>query len=584
MEISLRSYLTAGISLTAASAIAFTPLVLPANEKAFTIPNVSVSEIQLTVTPAEIVAFFDNLQGELEAFNADLADVVGIPGQSLFNALQLAIDTNTDFYATLAGLTTNPTLLGLLAALEDSSNYGLESLQIAVGEGNDNIMVTTEDLANLLDSTITGSLSNVLSSFVAVLNDPFSAANYAGLLSTGAVATGQLMATNGISALQVLSDSGFGFAFTGLDLAEDQIFNAITTVADLMDVGADATGSAVIEAVNAAIQSLTLGPIQALSDVGFGITGDVLGGFQDGLDTTLAGVDGIVTTVGDALQDAINTIGAGPLTPANYLAASAILLAGGFTTFNTGVETLGDVAQIPFSIGISITEGVTGVTTDLNLQFATALSGVLAAAGLPADIAGLPVALATQANNLIDAGAGALIDGLDLGGTLVDNSTQAIIAVSNDIEAAIFGVLPTGGAGAAATTLAAPVETAALKSAPSGPSSGAAVVDDDDAADEDAPAEEAPAEEAPAEDDAPAADATSDDSAASEAKADKSEARAERAEKREAKKAEREAKKAEREAKKAEKAEKSESSDSAASSDSASDSSSDSGSDSSDSE
>ncbi|CAN5524930.1 hypothetical protein BH10ACT9_BH10ACT9_31200 [soil metagenome] len=580
MEISLRSYLTAGISLTAASAIAFTPLVLPANEKALTIPHVSVSEIQLTVTPAEIVAFFDNLQGELEAFNADLADVVGIPGQSLFDALQLAIDANTDFYATLAGLTTNPTLLGLLAALEDSSNYGLESLQIAVGEGNDNIMVTTEDLANLLDSTITGSLSNVLSSFVAVLNDPFSAANYAGLLSTGLVATGQLVATNGLSALQVLGDSGFGFAFTGLDLAEDQIFNAITTVADLMDVGADATGSAVIEAVNAAIQSLTLGPIQALSDVGFGVTGDVLGGFQDGLDTTLAGLGDIVTTVGGSLQSAINTIGAGPLTPANYLAASAILLAGGFTTFNTGVQTVGDVAQIPFAVGISITTGVTNVATDLNLQFATALSGVLAAAGLPADIAGLPVALATQANNLIDAGAGAVIDGLDLGGTLVDNSTQAIIAVSNDIEAAIFGVLPTGGAGAAAT-LAAPVETAALKSGPSGPSSGAAVVDDDDAADEDAPAgeapaeeapaAEAPAEEAPAQDDAPAADATSeDDSDASEAKADKSEARAERAEKREAKKAEREAKKAEREAKKAEKAD---SSDSAASSDSGSDSS-----------
>ena len=73
MEISLRSYLTAGISLTAASAIAFTPLVLPANEQALTIPSVSVSDIQLTaITPADINAFIANLQDTFDDINVCL--------------------------------------------------------------------------------------------------------------------------------------------------------------------------------------------------------------------------------------------------------------------------------------------------------------------------------------------------------------------------------------------------------------------------------------------------------------------------------------------------------------------------------
>ena len=552
MDISLRSYLTAGISLTAASAIALTPLVVPANERAITIPSVTVADIQLTVTPQEIVAFFNNLQGELEAFNEDLAAAAALPGQTLVDGLQLAIETNDDFYATLAGLTTNPILLALLDALGTSSTYGLESLQIAIDEGNTNFALTTEALLNLLDSTVTGSLSNVLSSFVNVINNPLSTAAYAGLLSTGVVATGQLFAANGLSTIQRLGDSGFGFAYTGIELVEDQIFNSIETVRDLMNIAAGATGIDLIEAVNAAIQSITLGPIQAISNVGFGVTTDVIAAVEAGFDDIIGGAQAIVGNVGVSLQAAINTVGSNPLNPSNYLVASAILLASGFSTFNTTVGTVGDVAQIPFNLGIEVTEGITGVVTDLNLDFALALAGVLSAAGLPAEIAGLPVALATQANNLISAGAAAVVGGLGIASGLVEGGTEAIIDASNTIEAAIFGLLPNASAGA--NTLAAPADTPALKvaSETSGRPSGDVVAVADEDEDDVVADDKAPADEAPADDDAPADDAPTDDDAPADDEAADDDSEKSAAEtKREERKAEREAKKAERESKKA---------------------------------
>ena len=46
MGISARSYLTAGVSLTAATAIAFTPVAIPTNHHAMEIPRVAVADVQ----------------------------------------------------------------------------------------------------------------------------------------------------------------------------------------------------------------------------------------------------------------------------------------------------------------------------------------------------------------------------------------------------------------------------------------------------------------------------------------------------------------------------------------------------------
>ena len=534
MQISLRSYLTAGVSLTAASAIALTPLAIPANERAVTIPNVTVSDIQLTVTPAEIQAFFAELQTQLEEFNQGVAEAIALPGATLAGGLEIAIELNTEFYDTLRDLTSNATLTALLNALETSSNNGLGSLLTAVESATENVAITTGELADLLASTITGSLSNVLSSFVNVLNNPLDTAAYAGLLSLGLVDTIQDAALNAGAAVGVAVNSGFGFVDTGLNLFQSQINNAIGTVSSLMNVAADATGSDLVEAVNTAIQSITLFPALVVSNAVFGLKTVAIGGVQEGFNDILAGAGALIAITGGSLQFAINTIGANPLNPQNYLVATGGLIAGGFDGFNTTVNTIGSVAEIPFNRGITIATGVGATLAGLNTNFAAAFAGVLEALGLPDDIVALPGLIAGQLNEVIGAGTEIVVGGLEFGEEIVAGTTATVIEVSNSIEEAIFGVLPPVGAGA--TTLAVETEAPALRAAsePAGDPVGDVVpvaseseeapaeeVPAEDTSEEEAPAEEAPAEnatdeEAPADDEAADDESAADDEAAEE--------------------------------------------------------------------
>jgi pyridoxine 5'-phosphate synthase PdxJ len=519
MQISLRSYLTAGVSLTAASAIALTPLAIPANQHAVTVPNVTISDIQLTVTPAEIQAFFAELQTQLEEFNQDVADAIALPGATLAGGLEIAIELNTDFYDSLKDLTSNATLTALLNALETSSNNGLGSLLTAVESGTEIVAITTGQLADLLASTITGSLSNVLSSFVNVLNNPLDTAAYAGLLSLGLVDTIEDAALNAGTAVGVAVNAGFDFAYTGLNLLQSQINNAIQTVSSLMTVAADATGSALVEGVNEAIQAITLFPALAVSNALFGLKTVALGGVQEGFNDILTGAGALIAITGGSLQLAINTIGANPLNPQNYLEATGVLIGGGFGAFNSTVNTIGSVAEIPFNRGITIATGVGATIAGINANFAAAFAGVLEALGLPEDIVALPGLIAGQINQVIAAGTEIVVEGLAFGEEIVAGTTATIINVSNEIEQAIFGVVPPVGAGA--TTLAVETEAPALRAAsePAGDPAGDVVPVSNESDDAEAPAEEAPAEEAPAEE-APAEEVPAEDTTDEEAPAD----------------------------------------------------------------
>lgn len=463
MQISVRSYLTAGVSLTAASVIALTPLAIPANERAVNIPTVTVSDIQLTVTPADITAFFSQLESQLEVFNATIANVVGIPGQTLIEGLDQAIALNEQLFGALRSSTTNPTLLALFDALENNADWGLSDLAYNVDFANDAVVVTTQNLADLLTGTLTGSLSTVLAAVVDVANNPLSFAKYAGLLGAG-VATGQLIGNNGIQVVRDLSDAGFDFASAGLWAVQDTINNAIWTVRDLNDVAAGATGSEIIEAVNYALQSILIAPVQLGINIPFGVTSDALDSLWEGIDDALVGAQGLVTITGTSLQQAIGAIGTGPLNPQSYLAATAVLAMGGFSAFNTTVQTVGDVAQVPFGLGSDITLGISDAVLDLNLEIAEAISGVLTAVGLPPEIAALTLVVAGQINAVVEAGAETVAGSFDVASGLIEDGTSLVIDASNAIEDSIFGIVPGAGAGAN-TALSAP-EPASLKVAP----------------------------------------------------------------------------------------------------------------------
>lgn len=535
MQLSARSYLAAGLSLTTAGAIALTPIAVPANDRVSTVPNVTVSEIQLTVTPADIQAFFSALQSELAGFNESIAAAVALPGDTLADGLLTTIGLTDSLYNSLRSATTNATLLALLDALQATSDNGLYSLLETVELSTGTIYTTTDTVLNLVTSAVTGSLSNVLSAVVAVANNPLSFANYAGLLGAG-VATGQLLADNSLGIVHTLGTAGLEFAEFGVEAVWDQIDNAVWSVRGLMDVAAGATGSQIIEAVNAAVQSIFIAPVQLGIDLPFWVADETLYALQVGFDEVFAGLigsygddPGTVNIIGGSLQDAIGAIGNNPLDPSSYLFATAALLAGGFATFNESVQTVGNVAQLPFQLGVELINPVpaddgpslTTALTGLNTEIAVALSNLLTAVGLPETVANLPLAIAGQLNAVINAGAAALTEGLVIANNLVADTSNFVIDVSNQIESTIFGVLPGAGVGAAPS--APPALSNAREPDPSGDE--VAVVDDtgkdaveNTVTDEDTVSDKTPADdeasddnEAPTADDADDADNPDDD-------------------------------------------------------------------------
>ncbi|WP_197379420.1 hypothetical protein [Mycolicibacterium mengxianglii] len=440
MQISARSYLMSGVSLTAATAIALTPLVVPAkSQDTVAILNVTVSDIQLAVTPEEVVSFFRELDQQLLILNTAVAMLAGIPGAAVILALELATELNDGLYDALRESTNNPTLLTLFNILQDSVDTGLTSLVDALVNVNA-LVATGRDIADLVTGTLTGSLSNVLSAVVAVANDPMNFANYIGLLGAG-VATGELIADNGLEIVQNLGNAGFVLVDTGITLAQDQINNAIQTVRNLIDLGAGIPGSELISAVVAAAQEIVIGPAQAALDISFGAAADVLVGFQRGFSTVIDNVQDLVTSTSTNLQTGLGAIGANPLDPTSYLIASALVAASGFDAFNTTVGTIGSVAQIPFSVASSVTEDTAEVIVGQTQALAEAFAGVLDALGLPEDTANLPYAIAEAVETVISGGAGLVVEGLDVASGAIGASTAVVIGVSNAVEDALLGPL-----------------------------------------------------------------------------------------------------------------------------------------------
>lgn len=81
MEFSARSFVTAGVALTAASALAFTPLVIPGPAVSIPIaaaPTVSMPDVRLAVSAADLETFFAGMQAVLTRSTAGAAELAGV--------------------------------------------------------------------------------------------------------------------------------------------------------------------------------------------------------------------------------------------------------------------------------------------------------------------------------------------------------------------------------------------------------------------------------------------------------------------------------------------------------------------------
>ncbi|CAN5557993.1 hypothetical protein BH11ACT6_BH11ACT6_59780 [soil metagenome] len=531
MQITARSYLTAGISLTAATALALTPIAIPANDRAVTVPQVTTADIQLVVTPSDVVAFFDNVQSEIVAFNAAVAQLALIPSQSVVQGLQSAIDLNNEIYDTLISSTDNLTLQALFETLQISADNSLRFLRNAVGYNGEVVVYSHEEIADLLSGIVTGTMSNVLAAVVGVLNDPLTFSNYANLLNSG-IASAALLGNNSGEIIRNAADIPIELAQTQLHLVANQINNAFRTVAGLVNVGTMATGSQLIQAVAVAVESVTLGPAQLVVNTPFSLAYNTIHAVDQGLNAILDGIvgyetvdglraPGLITIASTVLQIAITQIGLNPLDPQRYLEASGALIAGGFDSFNLTVDTVGSVARVPGTFIYNLvnpdagTGSITFSVIRMNEIIGQSIAGVLFELGLPDDIVNMPRVIAAQINDVIAAGANLVVGGVGIADTVIDGTTNFLITVSNDIENALFGARPPQQEENFAA-LAAPSEES--DSSPAPESSGGATVAIADETEEPIEETEEPAEgeEAPAEDEAAQEEAPADEEEAAD--------------------------------------------------------------------
>lgn len=456
MQITARSSLTAGVSLTAAAALTLSPIAIPANERVTNLPTVTMADIQLTVTPGDVTAFFDNIQAEIESFNSAVAQFALVPSQTVVQGLQAAIELNNQIYDSLIAATDNVTLRAMLETLQVSADNGLQSLAFAVGDNGATVVYSHQQIADLLSGVVTGSLSNVIAAAVGVLNNPLTVGNYANLLSSGVVASAALVGTNTGEIIRSAAHVPLELTRTQLHLASSQINNALFAVGQLITDVVAATGSQLIGAVATAVESITLIPAQLVLNAPFQLANNTIGAIDAGLNTLLNGIVGNIASEGPAalgligiastvLQVAINEIGANPLDPARYLEASGALIAGGFDSFNLSVATAGDLARVPLDLVYRVvnpepgTGSLTYSVIRMNEMIGTALSGLLVELGLPEDISNLPRLVAAQLNTAIAGGADLVVDGLGFADDVIGGTTGFLIDVSNDIENALLG-------------------------------------------------------------------------------------------------------------------------------------------------
>ena len=291
MDISARSYLSAGVALTMASAIAIAPSALPTRSPA----PVMMPSIELAASATDIDAAIAGLQAGLDDATASLAGAAGVPGRGLIGVVD-NITTGFDVLFTgLMNATTVPTLIASSAILRTFAVDAWAMLAHNLTRINAVITGTTGEVGGLLTTALTGSLRNVLVAGLDVADAPLAPASYAGLLTAG-VATGQLLIGNGLNLVQAVGDAGFDIAGIVVDELTFQLNNAVDGgLGKLLTQLGDASGSPLGAAVAAAVRGLAFAPALAVVNFGSHV-------ITTTIDTTKAAFDAVLDAPSPLLE------------------------------------------------------------------------------------------------------------------------------------------------------------------------------------------------------------------------------------------------------------------------------------------
>lgn len=411
MELSARSYLNAGIALTAASAIALTPVVVSPNSPLhLPVPHISASQVQLAaaINPADVAALVSNLNAAMGSVTSTVSSLVSNSGQTLAGALNSAAGLNNTLWdGLIRAAGASPTLASVMIALKAASAGGLSQLAASVDAAGGTIALSSGQVAGLLTSTVTGSLGSAMQAVTSIVNDPLSATSYLGLLTTPFGIAGMAL-QGGINAVATLATGGVELASTLVTGVTAQIGNALALVNGVLDSGKSLTDIALIDGALTAVQGIVSAPVAAALAGVNGITGAVADVATFALGAVAGGANAVVSTwLGDAssagaLQRAIAAIGSAPLSPASYTDAIGVLLGAGFSTVKTVAGTVSSFASLPFRVGADLTNTGAAVINSFTNGLADAATGLLHAVGLSPLISGLPRVLATAVTGAVN--------------------------------------------------------------------------------------------------------------------------------------------------------------------------------------
>lgn len=444
-----RTVLQPSISVAVVSALAFAPLLaapLPTVSPAPAIAQLRAPDISLSaaVKPADIDKLIANLNRELDNASATVTGLVGSPGRTLIDALDSAVDLNNSLWKQLSAATDNTFLRQVLAALKASSSSGLKGLSDTVKSANSTVTLTTGQLADLLSSVLTGSLSTALHAVANVLNDPLALSSYIGLVGVPLRVAG-LAATDVLAGVGELGVNALTLTSTLVTGVTAQIDSALAVFNGVVDATKKAVGVDLISGALTAVQGIVAAPVTAILAAVDGGVPALTGALGSAVSRLADGATSVVGTwLGDgtdagAVERVLNIVGAAPLSPSSYTSALGILVGAGVATGASVAHTVSSLASIPFTAAAKLT--ITGGDVIASLASATAkvASGLLQMAGLPSAVHNLPYTVAKVINAAVKTAAAVTAAALNTIGTGL-NAASSITGVLTHTNARVVAL------------------------------------------------------------------------------------------------------------------------------------------------
>lgn len=403
MEISARSYFTTGIALTAASAIALTPLaVIPAEGRTIAIPSVSTADVRLSavINPADVDNLIAALRAGLADVNAGIDSAESFAADTLADVLARTQELNTGLWTRLVAAAGTGALGTLVTAISNYSQASLAMTADSINGAAAAVIPLPGDITNIIGSTLIGSLNTALYAITDVINNPLKLASYTGLLA-GVVNiigdalvsqdpnydTGLLPGTGGTSLFETALQGTVGAVINVIGLGSSGLTGQVNLAVDSLNGALDGiaaqSGNELVAGLVGLIQGLALNPIQIINNTG------VLGGLVNIGFPLIAAVDPIVNAasaavvgVQNGLNIALNAIGNAPLELDSYTTALGGLFNGGFDVTGAAISAGTSALTLPGSVLAGVTTTTAALVTELTTNLAQTVAGVLTQVGL----------------------------------------------------------------------------------------------------------------------------------------------------------------------------------------------------------